>query len=710
MTQVDHHVLALQAQRFGIPLDPDSYEPTMGAEALISFLEGWHAEGLRARASASNQAALNIAFYQSRQWVTPGKSDASVLERMDRDLEDPDSVMLTINKFAEKVDHFNAKLLKSNPQAECRPVSEEEDDIKSAVVGTRLLHAEGHRLKSSELVLPRTYVWVTPAGWAYQQTTWDDEAKQVSLEIAPHNEVTFDPSTQYYDCERTRWVCRTTALTDRECWERYGRIPSEASKIRTLTEDLQRLASPNPTPGIAKMAVRQLWLRPGAHRSLPRGLCVTWAGKTILDGPMPWPYTHQTHLPIVQFNCQPPMDTPLGRTPFSDIIDMQIDYNAARSVEADIRRRLVPLLLAVKGSIDPDLLAGLVHIVEYEQYGVEPHYSVPNPNWMAQYEGPMNRADSEMGARVALGPASVGDLAGTSPGVTALTLQETAAEPLQHSSRELAAALGEQGWQHLMLIKEFWPDKRLVSTFSEQGRPITMYFERADLKDQLDVWVSVESALPRSKAGRAQLALELHKVNPEEFPFRRVIEMLELPPTDTLVSSYNRQAREAEWENDHMIEQTRKLRLTYRDDIDPQTGVPVRVLSDESIEAVTKATPKIEDWQDDAEHLRIHDELCMTPVYRALPDASKAVIQAHRRIHLERLGTKMQNASLPVVNGTAPSNGSNITADPLVAGMAVPTSTQNALQQYAGTTGGVEGEQGPVPGVDPDMQAALTGS
>lgn len=659
------------ASKFDLPSDPGK---------LVPFLENMVERGLDHRRPRDWGARINLAFVNGDQWlIVDAKSNR--LERVRIDEDDPNApILISINKIGGHVDRLIAKLTKSSPVPEGRPVSNDEDDVSSARVTTRILASECERIDLQTL-LPRLYYWVLPVGWAYAQVCWHADLPpildhgvpmgQIDVEIVPHFELVVDPSAK--TLEEARWACRTIALTPEEIYERWGKEVKAGSNMTSLADDLHSLRDYSPHRRHAsapdRMAVRQFWLRPGGMRSRPKGMTITYAGNTILEDAKDFPYEHGC-LPFVQFNYLPPQGTSFGRTIVDDLIPMQMDYNDQRSREADLRRSIVPKMIAPKRAIDVDMMTTRMEVIEYEQVGNEPHYELPDASWTTQWEIGMKRAAEEMGERSGINEAATGGLTGTSPAATVMAQQEAAAEPLAIPAKELAKSIKMLGYQMIELARQYWTEKRIVRTWSEAGTLEVDRFSKSNIKGQFDVHVSAESALPRSKAGRATLMMELYKG--EVIDSRQLIRSLDLPQTDVIADNYNRDVREAE----EMLGEMVRGKV-----------VPVQM------------------WQAHDVHLQVINDFRKTREYRKLDDRKKGIIEASATVREMLIGGAMAGPGQAAMGGPA----MPYTPDPTQVaageqpGAPVPPVTQLAqIGQGAGTPG-------PVPGIDMDTQAALMG-
>jgi hypothetical protein len=649
----------------------------------------------------------NLAFLKGEQWGVWDDNRRRFNQASTRRGDPNAPVRVTVNKIGSLVERVIARLLKDVPTPACRPVTDTASDVNAAKVGTRILdHELTARLKLQQR-LTELYFWVLPLGWSFMHVRWDpkigkvvgtdpkgNQVRQgdVVLDEVPAFEIRLDPNARRW---REAWWCvREVAMTKEAVFEQYGIVPdvadaeSMADEWRALSDgDTPKLDGKKTAQG--RVAVRQLWLRPGG-RAVPKGLVFTWAGKTVLEKPMDFPYEHGD-LPFVPFNLLPAVGgSPEGRTWVSDLVAIQRDYNDARSREAMIRRVLTPKVLAARGQIDPNRLTSRVEIIDYNPTGPKPELMLPDGRWMAQFEQAMNRADTEMGDRAGQQDVSQGKTASTAAAASIMALQEADESKLAISSGEMRASIQDLGHQVLMLVKQFWSEERAVRTWSRDGELEVSHFSGSDLGEQLDVHISTESTLPRSKSARTQLAVDLWQQGIVSDP-RHFVRLLDVPGTDFLVETLNLDAKQAEREHGHLIEM-------------------------EPVEAAV--------WHNHVAHVATHDEFRKSEEYEQLEPNQKAWFDGHVQAHFQIIASQQAAMAMPP-GGNAPGgpettnpSGENgqmtdpttgMPSDPNQMMGATPTDLQGGLVSGPGGIGGA-GNPGAVPGQSMDSLAGHLGN
>lgn len=691
------------------------------SDALIAWAKQRKEEAHRI---PEREAFMNLAFMLGQQWVVWDATQRRLDQPRNRRGDPNAPVRITVNKMGALAERTVSRLTKSAPVPECRPVTNEERDVSAAKVGTRILQHELHRLHWMT-ELPRLYFWVLPLGWSFMHLYWDAEKGprvdtpdmptedgepvyqgDICMEVVPGSEIVLDPNARTWD--EARWVIRTVNMTRSAIYEMYGvsQVDGEVES-RDLAMDIYRLQDGTTSDAERRrkdrsdqIAVNQLWVKPGG-RAKPEGLVFTWAGGTVLEGPMPFPYDHG-QLPFVPFSLLPGLGFPEGRTWMSDLRGMQSDYNDARSREATIRRTLVPKLLAARGQIDPSRLSSRVEVVEYAPTGPEPQWSIPNGQWMQQFEQAMNRADMEMGDRAGQAEVSQGRAPAGAPAAAILALQEADESKLAVSAKELAASTERVGYQILMLARQFWDEQRQVRCWSESGKLEVSRFQGSDIQDQLDVHVSSESMLPKSKSARAQLALDLWDrqilTDPAAF-----IRMIEVPGVSFLQEQFDLDTRQAEREYGRVL-----------------TGMPISA----------------QDWENHPVHITQHNNDRKTEEWEDIEDRAaagdpeaQAIVTAFEQHVAEHYAWMQYQASGVVPPGFAggmvpgmapagpegepgnmPGGGGPAYLDPLTGRPPDPLAVAAGQSPSGLAFNPPPGIGGAVPGIPTDQQSAQTGN
>lgn len=693
--------------KYLLPEDPDK---------LIIWLEDHRKRGHKHMPDL--QMKMNLAYLLGHQWIVWDR-DRRQFRRPQWRPNDPNApIRVTINKIGGIVERTIARLLKEAPDPECRPVSDDEQDVGAAKVGDRILDHEMDRVKWDVLMVD-LYFWVVTIGWSFLHVYWDpnagsivgelameggespaEEAQEIHVgevvcEMVPAFEVSVDPNARFMD--DARWCVRTVSMTKEGCYEKYGVVPPTELPGLTLVDQVYALTDKarEDRPYVETIPIHQIWIRPGS-RIAPDGAVITWAGTTVLEK-KPFPYDHG-HLPFIQFDLLPGMGMREGRTWVTDLIQIQADYNDARSREAHIRRTLVPKIIFPTGAIDQQRLSSRVEAIPYNQNGNPPTYMMPDSRWMAQHETAMERASSEMGDRAGVADVSTGNAPASMPAASVMALQEADDTKLAISMKLMSKGISQVGWQWLMLVKQFWQEHRIVRTWSQEGKLEVGNFIGSDLGESMDVHVNAESSLPKSKAARMNMLMQLLQIpgmftNPRDF-----LKQLDMPGISPLLAAMSIDNLQAERENSKMA-------------TGDWLGVSVNEFDNHQVH--------IQEHNDfrkgqDYEKLKIASLIEQQQGVPGRATQTIAYIDAHVAAHQEALiGQQVAPPQLPGQPEGVPGE-----ATPGPPGMPDqgtgpnPTSPNDLSQEGIRATAGIggPGEPGTVPGIGADTQAARMGA
>jgi hypothetical protein len=696
------------------PLAAKSFRLPTGRDELIAWCE--RKRELGKATQPVNQQKLNLAFYLGFQWVT-WDHRMRAYRRPTVDIQDPNTpVRLSANKVGVLVRSHIARLTKNVPEPECRPVSNSDDDVSAARVGTRLLAHELDRLDWNAW-LQAFLQWPSVIGWGFAHVWWDansgnvvgrdeqvsdgDEDRlfegNVCLDIVAPSELAVDPSSVKADLSDATWCIRTTTMTREAAWEKYNVVLTSGGSARSLSQEVHALGAVGQAePSHASeewVNIHQLWMKP--CRSAPKGCVITWSGQEIIEKKLAFPYDHGM-LPFVQCDQLPGLGTREGISWVTDLIPLQTDYNDTLSREATIRRQLTPKLVAAIGQVDPQRVTSRVEVLPYMPgvAATPPHLEMPNAAWAQQFELGMNRDDHDMGEIAGAGEASQGKSAASAAAATTLSLQEADETKLSISATCLSSFIEKVGTQVLLLARQYWDEERTVRTWSDDNVLEAYRYQGSDIDEKLDVHISSESALPRSKSARVQLFMELQARFPGLIDPQMLMNMIDLPGTDLL---------------------TRSL------DID------TRKQNREIGQLLLGQNPQVRPYDNHVIHLKVLNDFRKSIDYENLPIEMQAHIDAHAALH-ESLVLRQMGIQVPTPNATqdpaaleqaqlaaagpgGPVAAGGVEAPPPGSGGNSPGPPGvSSMPSEASTAGiGGPGNPGRVPGIPLDTEAHLLG-
>lgn len=648
---------------------------------------------------ADTQMKLNMAYVLGHQWVSWDQRLRSY-RRPEIDPTDPNApVRITSNKIGGIVERTISKLTKNVPNPECRPVSDNDNDVAAAQVGTRILAHEMERLHWNT-ALQKFLFWPVSIGWGYAHPWWDADAGEyvgededgdvyegeICIDYVAPFDLLVDPAAD--NMEAARWAIRVTTLTQEAAWEKFDVKISGGDDRRSLTHEVMALGSIEASNGGSQMpedwvTVYQLWMRP--CKAAPNGAVITWSENEVIERKA-FPFNHKK-LPFVQCDFIPGFSRE-GRTWVNDLIPLQTDYNDSLSREATIRRQLSPKFIGAIGQVDPNRITSRVETLLYMPgFGEPPRLEMPNAAWAQQFELGMERNASDIGERSGVSEASSGNAASTAPAATVMALQETDDTKMFVSATCLADFIAGVGKHILSLARQYWEEERTVRVWSDDNVLQAYRYQASDIEKGLDVHVSAESALPRSKAARAQLFLELAARYPDLFDPQKLMTLLEVPQSDLITESLDQHTRCAARENGQLLR---------------------------------GEEPEVKPWHDHVIHLKVIDSFRNSLDYYNLDRDGQIRFDAHAAVHqmlvLKQIGVRIPiggegdpQAMAEAQQVDAGRAGNNAPGGEQPSGDVTPQAPQGPSTAELGGIGGT-GQPGRVPGVPIDQQAASIGN
>ncbi len=686
-------------------------QPLLAPVGDMAQLISWanHKRHIGRAAVADYQFRLNLAFVLSYQWVSWDVQRRAFAMPKTTLSDDPNApVRITSNQIAPMLERTVAKLTKNLPEPELRPVSDNDDDLGSAKVGTRILNSELNRLDWEEW-LQQFLFKVGTYGMSYAHLYWDAKDGKpvgkdpdpdadddtlfegnIKWEQVPAYELSVNPSAD--SMLNAKWAERTTVMLREDVWERWGVDVAGGTATRTIAQEVMALGNESHTEQAVGewVEVHQLWVTP--CKAAPKGFVLTWTGTQKLEFKDKYPYDHG-RLPFVQCDLLPGIVGRDGRTWVSDLIPLQIDYNDVLSREATIRRQLVPKWIGPVGSIDPARQNNRVEVMLYRQVGEKPELIQPSAQWAQGFEIGLQRDQQDMQNRAGINDVSAGKAATSAPAASILALQDADDTKLAITVTSLAKFIKGMGWQILMLAKQFWDEERTVRVWSDENILEVDRYLGADIDESLDVHVSAESGMPKSKAAQVQMVMELAKMFPQIINPQDVVRMIDLPGFDFTVRSLDAQTRKQYREIGQMI-----------------AGIET----------------KVQPFDNHQVSLKVLNDFRSTREYELLDEQTQARIDAHAAIH-ESLVLHQMGIAVPTPNPTTDANalaqaqqaqagpggqnaaqgGGGQQGPPPQQGSQPATPSINELAQQGQ---GQAGQPGAIPSVPPDQQAASSGN
>jgi len=487
------------------------------AEALVAeVMEDFNARRA-ARRPIEAQWELNMEFLAGRQF-------ASVTAVGDVEEEAADYYWQSRNVYNHilpVIDTRLAKLAKVRPVMSVRAASEDDADIYTAQLATKLLNSTYRRLELDEEIASATR-WSEVAGTAFYRIGWNAGAGRLlgeldgealhegdaEVEIVSPFEIFPDSLSResVADCDS---IIRARVVKIADIKTAYGVDVGAESDVYTYSTTSGKTCE----KGCVLLIER--FEKPCA--AWPQGRIVTVAGGRLLsvtelpffngaDGERTYPFIKQTShsLPGSFF----------GTGIIDRLIPVQRAYNAVRNRKHEFMNRIAMGVLTVEdGSLDAEALAeeGLQpgRIIVYRQ-GSEPPKMMEAEKLPADFEKEEEKLLEEF---VLLGGVNeVSQNYKTTLGVTSAAglqiLLEQDDERLTVSAENIRRAVKETAKHLIRLFKQFTVGPRLMSVAGDSGAAELFYFTAGDITSD-DVVFETENELSYSPSQRRSNVLEI---------------------------------------------------------------------------------------------------------------------------------------------------------------------------------------------------------
>lgn len=462
----------------------------------------------------------------------------------------------------------------------------------------------------------------------------------------------------------------------------------------------------------------EIWIKPGATKLLPKGGMVTQIDGVIVqaatDG-IPYahkefPFAKMEHIPTGKFYCTSTIEA---------LIPLQREYNRTQSQIVEAKNRMAkPQVFFREGSVDPAKITsepGLYIPIKGTAEFPQPVSLTELPSYVVQFNE-RQEADFE---NISGQHAPTRGEAPAGMAATAIAyLQEQDDSYLATTSQSIEQAIQKIARHSLVLAATYWTVPRLVKATGDDGGYDAMMLKGSEIAGSTDIRVDHGSALPTSKAAKQAQVSEWMKmgwIDPNEgfelleMPMlqqwvnrRKVdkkaaqienIDFRSLAPEDALEFQQEEVFRRKEELQQWFTQQSEQIAATAAmppAPVDPTGAAPVdpaeqAPLPEEQGGPAALGTPPappapapnqlgaltppdalqlpsiipVNDWDDHAIHIEIHNLWRKSPSYRFIPDPIKAEVEKHVQMHKAALAEQqyseaMMGAGAPAGGGAMP--------------------------------------------------------
>ncbi len=431
-----------------------------------------------------------------------------------------------------------AKLSRVKPKMAVRPFSNQDNDIMSAKLSTKILNSCAERLRLSKLIDTAT-MWSEICGTVFYKISWDKnggtvlstnkgalKSGDVTVTVCPPFEI-YPISNVCEDIESSSSIIHAKAYTVDQIKNIWGvEVKGEEIKVFALSNEAVSggygiyCHTPNITEETKKdsVIVIERYTRPNA--TYPNGQLVIVAGDTILHmGELPYINGEENTrgFPFVRQVSSNNAGCFWGTSIIERLIPVQRAYNAVKNRKHEFLNRISMGVLAVEeGSIDTDELVngGLSpgKVIVYRQGAALPRLleagNVPM-EFNYEEERLLNEFLEVSGVSELMRNSSTRQNITSGVALQLLIEQDDtrlniSADCIRNATRDVARHI-------LRLYKQYAVTARLAKVVGKEGEVETFYFKNCDLTSD-DIIFETENELNDTPSARRALVMDLLKV------------------------------------------------------------------------------------------------------------------------------------------------------------------------------------------------------
>lgn len=631
----------------------------------------------------------NMLYYRRQQGLGPANNIGHKLAAAGSPDQSKRRRKLRINRIRAFARTEHSKFVSQEPTVTVVPASSEDQDYRAATAGEQVWRSAASA-GYLETHVSEAMWWKVLTGNGFLKTYWDgDSVDPVSgdLGVVRYGSVTpfhfYVPDLREPSIEDQPFVFNGYTKTLTWAKQRFpGQIDDASSGMLSLNRKLDNPATKGLTEPQNSVVVFEVWIKPGAHKSIPNGGLLHFVGQLLVgitrEG-IPYqhgnyPYTHFGHLYSGSFYRE---------SAISDLIELQDEYNDIRS---DINRaaRVAgrPQLAVQKGSYaipKHTNEAGL--IIEYNP-GFQPPVPLQLAELPAYVQAQQDRILADFEDISGQHEVSRGQAPGR--GVTAGTaiayLQESDDQYLTPQYRSDERAYEKIAKQTLELFVQYVDEPRKVRSLGADRAFDVALLSGADVRNGTDVRVEKGSTISTSQVARRAEIKEM--VGMGLITPQQGLELLEMGGSERLRETVDIARSKAQRENIKMQNLT-VVEIKAAEDaaveqamsgLEPETlleqaggmetvaaaGLTAEALIEQTQEMIRAQMPPMipaDDFDLHAVHIDTHNQFRMSQAYEQLDDQAKAQFEKHIADHeryIMEQQVKQQQAALGHPEGNPP--------------------------------------------------------
>ena len=626
----------------------------------------------RIRQPLENQWKLNLAFYKGKQYAYFNRATRRLESLPIDDGEKPRyRVRLVSNQIITGSQSLLSKLTKTRPEFYAEPGSGTDSDVKAAQMAETLFEYWWDDLFLDDQ-LEEAILWSIIAGQGWWRMSWDAQAgKSMTFCLGPDGKPITDdtvkdlfyaelaqqgiepqektvylgdvrvdvcsPFDVYIDPTVRNWPDAKYAICV------YHLSPDEVSARWKTNLQPDSLAAPpdNMLPMSNSPDAQQPdainvyygYFKPTAIQ--PKGRLVVWTKTKILeDGPWPFPF-HD--LPLVKFPGIRVPGQPYDSSVVEHALPLQKELNKTLSQIVEYKNLTVkPRVWAPTGSITTRLTTEPGALYEYNPIGdhkPEIEQLPAIPPYIFEHLANIKESLQDV--------FSITDVTeGTVPpnveaGVAIDLLQEMATDRLTPTIKLIEHSLSCAGQLLLMFAQKYYIEPRLMKLQGSGGSTQVKKFTKADIDGSISIRARVGSGLPRTRAGKQALILNLVDkgiMDPSE-----AYKHLDLGDMSGVAKVLRSDEDQAFREHDKMIQGQPVNVIAYAQAMqqaesgqltDPDTGQPIQdpqALQEQLKNAGLQPLP----YENFEAHMSAHALFMKSPEFEGLPLEVQEAFQTH---------------------------------------------------------------------------------
>lgn len=590
-------------------------------QALVHWAEEMFSRSRQGRLPFERQWYVNMAFYFGKQYVQWQASGAT--GQLSRLWEPPVPawrVRLVCNKIKPIVRTELAKITKEKATAFVMPATSDDDDLVAAQAAESIYEHISRDLGYHK-IMRRAAFWTLICGSGFIKDWYDPNSLDSSgvkgaikaEPVSPFHLFAGDYADE--TIEGQPHLIHVVSKSPDWVLDNFGKVvAADAGGANGMLETkflsaigVQTASRPT------QVAVKEMWVRPGAYARFPKGAHIMWAGDVLLSFKDKWPYDHQEfpfskidHIPTGRF---------YGDSTIVDLIPLQKEYNRTRSQIIEAKNRMSkPQLLAPRGSVDASKVTSEPGLIIFYTPGFTPPSPLQLQDIPSYVIQELERIQRDMDDISSQHEVTKGR---TPPGVEAATaiayLQEEDDSKLAYTVTSMEEAIERLGKHTLSHVKQFWTAQRTVRVVGDSGMFESFVFSGSDVRGNTDLRIEAGSATPRSKAAKQAFITELGKlgwITPD-----RALRYLDMAETGRLYEEMQVDARQAQREN---------LRMAAGDN-----------------------TVTVNEWDEHMVHIAEHNLFRKKQAFEKLPDEVKVFLNMHVTFHQQIVALMMGQQLMP---------------------------------------------------------------